>query len=69
MPFMRVVALLSSLRLWIGARSSIRKHIFTTGAPRSGTTLLKTILISHSRLGGTDHESTTSLERAQAIGS
>lgn len=33
-------------------------HIFITGAPRSGTTLIKTILTAHSALAGGDYEST-----------
>jgi hypothetical protein len=37
---------------------STRRHIFITGAPRSGTTLLKTILTVHPDLSGSDYEST-----------
>lgn len=32
--------------------------MFIIGAPRSGTTLLKTVLVAHSQLTGTDYEST-----------
>ncbi|WP_460185719.1 sulfotransferase family protein [Thermopirellula anaerolimosa] len=37
---------------------SSREFVFISGPPRSGTTLLKTLLVSHSQLGGTDYEST-----------
>jgi hypothetical protein len=49
-----------SLGLWVrslGATSG-REHIFIVGVPRSGTTLLKTILTAHPALAGTDYEST-----------
>lgn len=36
----------------------MRKHVFITGAPRSGTTLIKTVLTTHSALAGGDYEST-----------
>lgn len=37
---------------------SQKRHIFVLGGPRSGTTLLKTILCAHPNLAGTDYEST-----------
>lgn len=49
---------LRSLWLWIGASASDKEHVFITGAPRSGTTLLKTILTAHPALAGGDGEST-----------
>lgn len=51
---------MKSLGLWVrtlGTRSD-RRHIFITGAPRSGTTLVKTILTAHSAIAGGDYEST-----------
>lgn len=51
---------LKTLGLWarsIGT-SSDREHIFITGAPRSGTTLVKTILAAHPAIEGGDYEST-----------
>lgn len=52
--------LLKSLVLWGRTLnvSSDRKHIFITGAPRSGTTLIKTILTAHPAIAGGDYEST-----------
>lgn len=50
--------LLKSGLYWLRSRPSQRRHIFITGAPRSGTTLLKTILTAHSRIAGGDYEST-----------
>jgi len=35
----------------------MESHLFVTGAPRSGTTLLRNLLIAHSALIGTDRES------------
>lgn len=48
--------------LVLGLRSlpatSEREHVFITGAPRSGTTLVKTILTAHPAFAGGDYEST-----------
>jgi len=38
--------------------TSHREHIFITGTPRSGTTLIKTILTAHPSVAGGDYEST-----------
>ncbi len=52
------------LRLWKNLRyripraASDRAHIFILGAPRSGTNLLKVLLVAHPRIGGCDYEST-----------
>ena len=43
---------------WTGNPVSERDWIFIVGAPRSGTTLMKTLMVAHSQLGGTDYEST-----------
>lgn len=43
---------------WIGNSQSDKDWIFIVGAPRSGTTLIKTLLVAHSQLAGTDYEST-----------
>jgi hypothetical protein len=42
----------------VNASTSYREHIFITGAPRSGTTLIKTILTAHPAIAGGDYEST-----------
>lgn len=47
-----------SARRWIGNPVSEFCPVFVTGAPRSGTTLLKTVLVAHSQMAGTDYEST-----------
>lgn len=49
-----------SVGLWVRsiAVQSDREHIFVTGAPRSGTTLMKTILTAHPEIAGGDYEST-----------
>lgn len=39
-------------------RVSDRRHIFVLGIPRSGTTLLKSLLAAHPEIGGSDYEST-----------
>ena len=51
---------LGSLVLWLRSlpATSEREHVFITGAPRSGTTLVKTILTAHPSFAGGDYEST-----------
>jgi hypothetical protein len=49
---------LATAAYWVGRTRSERPHIFIVGAPRSGTTLLKSLLVAHSDLGGSDYEST-----------
>jgi len=49
---------LANLKFRIPHSSSSKRHVFILGVPRSGTTLLKTILVSHPTLGGSDYEST-----------
>jgi len=52
------------LRTWANIRyrmprgASDKRHVFIVGVPRSGTTLLKTLLVAHPKLGGNDYEST-----------
>ena len=43
---------------WIRSGCSKERHVFISGAPRSGTTLLKTLLTRHHSLVGIDYEST-----------
>jgi Sulfotransferase family len=50
--------LLAQARFWSSQTVSDARHIFVVGAPRSGTTLLKTLLVAHPLVGGTDQEST-----------
>ncbi len=48
----------STIRLWMRPGRTSRPYIFITGAPRSGTTLVKSILCAHPEIGGGDYEST-----------
>lgn len=47
-----------NVRYRFPASSSPRDHVFIVGVPRSGTTLLKSILVAHPDFGGSDYEST-----------
>lgn len=49
---------LANLKFRIPHTSSHKRHVFILGVPRSGTTLLKAILVSHPTLGVSDYEST-----------
>ena len=49
---------LATAGYWFGKTVSQQPHIFIVGAPRSGTTLLKSLLVAHPVLGGSDYEST-----------
>ena len=49
---------LATAGYWFGKTVSPEPHIFIVGAPRSGTTLLKSLLVAHPALGGSDYEST-----------
>lgn len=48
--------LLDNIKFWYGDTVSESEHIFVIGPPRSGTTLLKTVLQSHSDICGVDGE-------------
>ena len=48
----------SNALFWMRSKPVDLPVIFVTGAPRSGTSLLKNLLVSHSRLVGTKREST-----------
>ncbi|MBI2378479.1 MAG: sulfotransferase [Deltaproteobacteria bacterium] len=52
------VELLPEARMWMTLAKSNLPVVFVTGVPRSGTTLLKSVLVTHSAFGGTDGEST-----------
>ena len=56
-PVFHPVDAFRSARRWIGNSASGFHPVFVVGAPRSGTTLLKTILVAHPRMAGTDYES------------
>lgn len=48
--------------IWrVTAHKSTEPHIFVVGAPRSGTTLVKSILCAHPKLQGLKYETTTFL--------
>src|SRR5690606_8481211 len=47
-----------NIRYRFPAATSPRDHVFIVGVPRSGTTLLKSILVAHPDFGGSDYEST-----------
>lgn len=49
--------ILSNLKFRCTNLRSEREHIFILGCPRSGTTLLKTLLVAHSKIGGILNES------------
>lgn len=55
---MSPVLLLKNVRFRITNEKYSNDCIFILGVPRSGTTLLKTLLASHSMIGGSDYEST-----------
>lgn len=55
---MKLGRILRNLMLRIPFRRSSLKVVFITGVPRSGTTLLKSILCANDLLQGTDYEST-----------
>jgi len=48
--------LLHNVKFWCNDRVSEKEHIFIMGPPRSGTTLVKTVLRTHSRICGVDGE-------------
>ncbi len=50
--------IIRNIRYWRDATVSPRRHLFIVGVPRSGTTLLKSILVAHPHVGGSDYEST-----------
>lgn len=50
--------LLRNIAFRVPRSTSGRGHVFILGAPRSGTTLLKSLLAAHPVIGGSDYEST-----------
>ena len=50
--------LTKNIKYRLASTISSRKHIFVVGVPRSGTTLLKTVLATHPDIAGSDWEST-----------
>lgn len=57
---------LTTFRLWLSSRPSTYAPVFVIGAPRSGTSLLKNILVANPRLFGCARES-VGLFRIRAI--
>ncbi|MCS3672803.1 hypothetical protein GGP66_000207 [Salinibacter ruber] len=53
---MRMVRLLKSIKMFLTTQKSNSRYIFVTGVPRSGTTLLKATIESHSSTCGSPHE-------------
>lgn len=51
-------SLIKNLKLWLTTSKSDKYHVFITGAPRSGSTLIKTILTAHPKFASCDYEST-----------
>ena len=51
-------AALKNIKYRIPKATSSKRHVFIVGVPRSGTTLLKTLLVAHPAIGGSDYEST-----------
>jgi Sulfotransferase family len=47
---------LENLRYHVGLRPSPESHIFVMGPPRSGTTLVRQMLLAHPLLTGPDRE-------------
>lgn len=51
--------IIKNLSLRFPRHKSQEKYVFVVGAPRSGTTLVKTLLCAHPQLAGAEYESTT----------
>lgn len=51
--------LLRNISFWATLNRSSKKHIFVSGVPRSGTTLLKAVIENHPEVCGPDYETTT----------
>lgn len=52
-----LISTLPWLWFFMTGKKSFGKYVFISGPPRSGTTLVKTLLICHSEFAGTDYES------------
>jgi len=51
-----IIEWIKTVKLWCTLKKSNEKNIFITGAPRSGTTLIKTVIQSHSKVCGPPSE-------------
>ena len=49
------------LPLFLTSQKSSHPYVFVTGAPRSGTTLMKSVMQTHSKIGGCEYETTSLL--------
>lgn len=50
--------LVRNVAYWRDPTTSPCRHLFVVGVSRSGTTLLKSVLVAHPQVGGSDYEST-----------
>lgn len=57
----RIAQIHKLLPLFVTSEKSDHPYVFVTGAPRSGTTLMKSIMQSHSKIGGCEYETTSLL--------
>lgn len=55
------------LPLFLTSRKSTHPYVFVTGAPRSGTTLMKSVMQTHSKIGGCEYETTSLLSPPRYI--
>jgi hypothetical protein len=57
----RLMKIHKLLPLFLTSETSSHPYVFVTGVPRSGTVLIKSIMQSHSKIGGCEYETTSLL--------